>query len=1449
MSERSERLRAIAQSGSGGSKKDDDGFLGNLAENIGTITDMPMTMFEGLPGFAGAAAQTVAGVGRLPGTFGVGLARALPGPAGDAAEAVWDSPFGDVIADKAAFGNALATASDGEGNAITDTWDVLGDTAPLVTDLPESFVQTGKRNLELWRAISAGGNPWDDYSLGDTQYAQAFEEGQLPWLMAEDIGNASIVAAGTGAGVGSVSRAATRAAAGEATSGVSGALGRAVARRTPQSIPHLEAASTKLGTAAQAADKIANPFAWPGQVARPVLRQTRFAPVVEEAGRGSLVHAALKSRLPRYEQFWTRRANVSEGMGRALDAQAHSNAASQEAVRFLSDHADTDPVAGGAAVAFARDLDADVVRKRVHAPVVDDSGAFAPPSREVMQQRLDEITGSQAYDDPKLKPKRAEKLREQQNITVDEFELMERFVDGDEAAAHVGLIADEMVERVLDDKAASRLNASGERLERHHRFDEVPDEVGVDDVVAARRQVAEVKAARDEAAKRSSRARAEARAAVAEADRLRKEADDLDAAADVIREDPLEHFDPDGKKGMTQDAADAKAFEMLDEARRARHAASTAHDEAVAATSLVEQFDGMKQQADADLAESREWTDAVQQKAGRKEEQGSGPMETYVERDVDNARQGQTPRDGMDVEIHGELAALRQQAIDDFGVDPDYHGLRDHDPGQMVDRTIDEWDGAEFQEMIGEAADDGMRAWAAEWADTPEDMRPRRPSRAKMRNDAMKALAGEGRLEIHAGNIPGEWVEVLPSQVTWSDLPAAGKRVRVKERVPSPSSMADDVATWQRQWDDAVQKLREKPENLPPQVRRMREQQRRAAEGLRKDADRIAEDFPAEAEALYAMVDEGIEALDEIVQNLSGGAQVSGGTLGGGLGGSATGKAQALGNEHQLGSVEAPNSLEGQVQLAVRRKQQQSYNDAQRVMVDDLGVKQVADEVWETPGGERMTRAELEAEGMVEHDVADLGLRVSSVEDAVLPPGRGKQTVWLPDGLMDGFTTVGTDIFEGTRASRALKVYDDGMGLWKAGVLALSPRWHLGNILGNMAMAYLGAGVTPLDLFTMRHEIRTIAGSPLGHRRTRSGKVKGRAADAGGDPTMERMLSSSNVDEMTSGTFLAHAADKEGGRLRQAGRTLVDGSFRLNQWVDNVSHISVALKGRQNRARALGDLDRQLARKEISQEAYDTRRAALDLSDEAIAQDALRVAGDFQRMTPFERGVVRRAMPFYAWYKHITKLTFSLPKHNPTRLAWTLHLSEMYANDEERPGWMQGMLGVGGDNYLQVSMLNPFGGASSDMNPLLNPSKALGASTPLLQVPLNAFNIDTRQGGFLSHAPGHGPVNEDGNETAGFVGWDVLARQATDLNPITRLARGTIEEPVARYDSGQPVLMNGRPVEQSMRGGRLAPLASYLGVTVHEVDVDRQNRRTRERLRDRDKSRRTYDRQRSRSGV
>lgn len=120
--------------------------------------------------------------------------------------------------------------------------------------------------------------------------------------------------------------------------------------------------------------------------------------------------------------------------------------------------------------------------------------------------------------------------------------------------------------------------------------------------------------------------------------------------------------------------------------------------------------------------------------------------------------------------------------------------------------------------------------------------------------------------------------------------------------------------------------------------------------------------------------------------------------------------------------------------------------------------------------------------------------------------------------------------------------------------------------------------------------------------------------------------------------------------------------------------------------------------------------AYLKKVDEGVApqkavNEALDIMGNYDRLTPFERKVIRRIFPFWSWTKHITGLTAKMATEDPARITWNLHLPTTFTPEDaqfEGPEWMQGMAKVGDDEFMSLAWMFPFGtvGEINPANPL-----------------------------------------------------------------------------------------------------------------------------------------------------
>lgn len=446
----------------------------------------------------------------------------------------------------------------------------------------------------------------------------------------------------------------------------------------------------------------------------------------------------------------------------------------------------------------------------------------------------------------------------------------------------------------------------------------------------------------------------------------------------------------------------------------------------------------------------------------------------------------------------------------------------------------------------------------------------------------------------------------------------------------------------------------------------------------------------------------------------------------------------------------------GRMSEARQRKMQGAHDftlraqaRAEVVRAREVVAQQTADQVAQLPFmqkagdlagplGELPTRAELNARGLEAWSPTGLFETATQI---------GPDTLVMPKPLFDSFRNYYTP----KKWERLFEIgYDPLTRAFKTVVLPLSVSWNVGNAVTNMLMATIGGGVDP---FTLAKEI----GSTLAeHRRTGEWNAP------------DRVFSTGATHEALD--FLGGKVPKDMGRVRRAAhvantpiRGLAQTGYKVNETIDNVFRSAV----------------------------YNAK-IHKGYSPEVAMKMSLRAMGDFTKMTPFERSVVRRAVPFYAWLRHMSQTALRLPIEHPFRTAWVLSMSNEFADPQAweglLPSFMQGFVPLGGDSALSVQNFMPFSNpfAIKNLGGNLSPQiKMLLANLP--GSPARGINAFT--GRPYSRRPGTGRTDEFGRELPTAPS---ILEQLRQIPPQARLFDAlTGRKDVARYESGQTVLTRG----------------------------------------------------------
>lgn len=358
---------------------------------------------------------------------------------------------------------------------------------------------------------------------------------------------------------------------------------------------------------------------------------------------------------------------------------------------------------------------------------------------------------------------------------------------------------------------------------------------------------------------------------------------------------------------------------------------------------------------------------------------------------------------------------------------------------------------------------------------------------------------------------------------------------------------------------------------------------------------------------------------------------------------------------------------------------------------------------------------------------------------------------------------------------------------WKGFVLATRPAWQVANVVSNAIMAMWRGGIGPVEYMRLmsgpaqeamrRHRLGMdpspnipsgVAGELI------QGRVSRMVDDAAGvnDP---HSLSVGHGEDVGRLAAAVDRASQSRGKIGRHYSNFVTRSYQLNNYTDSLNRMTVMLANAEGPQGALG---------------------ALDLAAQAL--------GDYTKMTKVERQYVKAIFPFWAWQRHIAKLTASsfAPSHI-TRTTMALHLVEL-ANDADEwrellNPYEEAMVGVGGTGDepalgWQTRRLNPFGDAFemiSDASGNLSPLGGMGRQAgPIPQMALERISgVNSFTGRpFTTAVPELDKWNREKQYRPGW-GRHVLD---TLMPPQGRMAqdigRAIVGSPRTRYDSGEPVV-------------------------------------------------------------
>jgi hypothetical protein len=272
--------------------------------------------------------------------------------------------------------------------------------------------------------------------------------------------------------------------------------------------------------------------------------------------------------------------------------------------------------------------------------------------------------------------------------------------------------------------------------------------------------------------------------------------------------------------------------------------------------------------------------------------------------------------------------------------------------------------------------------------------------------------------------------------------------------------------------------------------------------------------------------------------------------------------------------------------------------------------------------------------------------------------------------------------------------------------------------------------------------------------------------------------------------------------------------FKYSRWVvNNVQSIEDFFRRAHFIQNLRGEakqlmLDRGESLKSFYQELDNKPRVEQWLDDPRLVNRAIDQTNKWSyaygELGPWERRVLRQFIPFWGWYKFITKFVWRMGVDNPARAQMVNQLSSIGKDAEDElglvPPWVRGsiLLNLHGGRlqYLSTAGLNPLAQFANPIGPEGAKSLVtLGQGSPLMQAALSAMGIDTLRGGAVPISPMEGVA-------PGLFGQPVNTQTGQTVDPATRSAyrRGLMGliRSVPQFRMGEQLLEGGSVYPESV---------------------------------------------------
>lgn len=294
------------------------------------------------------------------------------------------------------------------------------------------------------------------------------------------------------------------------------------------------------------------------------------------------------------------------------------------------------------------------------------------------------------------------------------------------------------------------------------------------------------------------------------------------------------------------------------------------------------------------------------------------------------------------------------------------------------------------------------------------------------------------------------------------------------------------------------------------------------------------------------------------------------------------------------------------------------------------------------------------------------------------------------------------------------KTYDASMQMFRTSVLALSPRWHVYNIIGGAVM--MMAQTNPLTVWKYLGKAREIIKNnfELLPQELRVGMSSAERLESalqyqagGAFGNMIKEATAAKPSLVNTLETLRTPAQK----LKSGFDKVVQGSFKFNALFDDMYRTMSYLYG----------YDKSLTQ---GMSVAVAKRTGIDLAKKTMqAWDSL---------TPLERSVARNVMPFYSFMQHITRFVVNYPMDHPIRASIMANFAKNEIEDNQTglPDIINAMIPFGGKDkegnqkFISTRGINPF----NDVASFFTLQGLAGNVNPILSTILEQLGVDTQTG-------------------------------------------------------------------------------------------------------------------------